>query len=128
MHVRWDEEAAATPHGQLVLFAEFLATTGVFDRWVSSCPLTYRGGNAPDTRDALGTPMLGMLAGQKRYAHITALHRDALAAPALGMNKGRQRGRAAPRDGAHRRGGQHSLFAARPMHSVREVLDRPRCW
>ena len=29
MHVRWDEGAAATPHGQLVFFAEFLATTGV---------------------------------------------------------------------------------------------------
>jgi hypothetical protein len=25
MHVRWDEGAAATPHGQLVFFAEFLA-------------------------------------------------------------------------------------------------------
>lgn len=28
MHVRWDEGAAATPHGQLVFFAEFLATNG----------------------------------------------------------------------------------------------------
>ena len=28
MHVRWDRGAAATPHGQLVFFAEFLATTG----------------------------------------------------------------------------------------------------
>ncbi|MDH3461277.1 MAG: hypothetical protein OEM00_09955, partial [Burkholderiaceae bacterium] len=34
MHVRWDETAQATPHGQLVYFAEFLATAGVFDRWV----------------------------------------------------------------------------------------------
>ena len=39
MHVRWDEGAAATPHGQLVFFAEFLAATGVFERWVSQCPL-----------------------------------------------------------------------------------------
>ena len=30
MHVRWDETARATPHGQLVFFAEFLATAGVF--------------------------------------------------------------------------------------------------
>ena len=36
MHVRWDEGASATPHGQLVFFAEFLATTGVFERWVSA--------------------------------------------------------------------------------------------
>jgi hypothetical protein len=33
MHVRWDAQAAATPHGQLVFFAEFLAATGVFERW-----------------------------------------------------------------------------------------------
>jgi hypothetical protein len=44
MHVRWDEQAAATPHGQLVFFAEFLQATGVFERWVSSCPLAYRSG------------------------------------------------------------------------------------
>ena len=29
MQVRWDEGAAATPHGQLMFFAEFLAATGV---------------------------------------------------------------------------------------------------
>ena len=28
MHVGWDAGAAATPHGQLVFFAEFLAATG----------------------------------------------------------------------------------------------------
>ena len=32
VHVRWDESAQATPHGQIVFFAEFLATAGVFDR------------------------------------------------------------------------------------------------
>ena len=31
MHVRWDHEAQATPHGQIVYFAEFLATAGIFD-------------------------------------------------------------------------------------------------
>ena len=39
MHVRWDRGAAATPHGQLVFFAEFLATTDVFERWVSTVPV-----------------------------------------------------------------------------------------
>ncbi len=63
MHVRWDEHAAAMPNGQLVFFVEFLAATGVFDRWVSNCPLSYRSGNAPDKRDVLGTLMLAMLAG-----------------------------------------------------------------
>ena len=87
MHVRWDEGAAATPHGQLVFFAEFLAATGVFERWVSACPLESRSGNAPHKRDVLGTLMLGLLAGHRRYAHITALRGDAVAAQALGMNK-----------------------------------------
>ena len=98
MHVRWDQGAAATPHGQLVFFSEFLAATGVFERWVASCPLQYCSGNAPDKRDVLGTLMLGLLAGHRRYAHITALRGDALAAQALGPAL---------------------------MHSVRETLDKP---
>ena len=38
IHVRWDETAQATPHGQIVFFAEFLAISAVFDRWVQACP------------------------------------------------------------------------------------------
>lgn len=125
MHVRWDESASATPHGQLVYFTEFLATTGVFDRWVSSCPLEYHSGNAPHKRDVLGTLMLGLLAGHRRYAHITALRGDAVAAQALGMNK-------IVSEDALRRALQRIDEAAssawmRPalMHSVREALDKP---
>jgi hypothetical protein len=125
MHVRWDQDAAATPHGQLVFFAEFLAATGVFERWVSSCPLEYRSGNAPDKRDVLGTLMMGMLAGHRRYAHITALRGDAVAAQALGMNK-------VVSEDALRRALERIDEAAstawmRPalMHSVREALDKP---
>ncbi|WP_454693480.1 hypothetical protein [Achromobacter aegrifaciens] len=45
MHVRWDETAQATPHGQVEFFAEFLATAGVFDRWlaVAGAAWTRRG-------------------------------------------------------------------------------------
>lgn len=125
MHVRWDEGAAATPHGQLVFFAEFLAATGVFERWVSQCPLSYRSGNAPDKRDVLGTLLLGLLAGHRRYAHITALRGDAVAAQALGMNK-------VVSEDALRRALQRidettSAAWMRPSlrHSVREALDRP---
>ena len=38
-----------------------------------SALLSYRGGNAPDKPDVLGTLVLAMLAGRERYAHITAL-------------------------------------------------------
>lgn len=125
MHVRWDEGAAATPHGQLVFFAEFLAATGVFERWVSSCPLEYRSGNAPDKRDVLGTLMLGLLAGHRRYAHITALRGDAVAAQALGMNKIISED--ALRRALERIDEAASTAWMRPalMHSVREALDRP---
>jgi len=43
MHVRWDEGAQATPNGQLVFFAEFLATAGIFERWVEDCPAWAKG-------------------------------------------------------------------------------------
>ena len=85
MHVHWDETAQATPHGQLVFFAEFLATAGVFDRWVQDCPLHYSSPNASSARDVLGTLMLGILAGSKRYAHIAGVRGDAVAAQALGL-------------------------------------------
>ena len=125
MHVRWDGGAAATPHGQLVFFAEFLAATGVFERWVSSCPLEYRSGNAPDKRDVLGTLMLGLLAGHRRYAHITALRGDAVAAQALGMNKVVSED--ALRRALERIDEASSTAWMRPalMHSVRESLDKP---
>ena len=125
MHVRWDEGAAATPHGQLVYFAEFLAATGVFERWVSSCPLAYRSGNAPDKRDVLGTLMLGLLAGHRRYAHITALRGDAVAAQALGMDKVVSED--ALRRALERIDEASSSRWMRPalMHSVREALHKP---
>ena len=65
MHVRWDETAQATPHGQIAFFAEFLATAGVFDRWVDACPLRYSSPNASRPRDVLGTLMLGIAGGQQ---------------------------------------------------------------
>ena len=76
MHVCWDEGAAATPHGQPMFFAEFVAATGVFERWVSGCPLSYRSGNAPDKRDVLGTQMLGLLARHRRCATKVRRHAE----------------------------------------------------
>jgi len=125
IHVGWDAGAAATPHGQLVFFAEFLAATGVFERWVSACPLAYRSANAPDKRDVLGTLMLGLLAGHRRYAHITALRGDAVAAQALGMNKVVSED--ALRRALERIDEPTSTAWMRPalMHSVREALSKP---
>lgn len=41
IHVQWDHEASATPNAQLTFFAEFLASTGVYETLVNSCPLNY---------------------------------------------------------------------------------------
>jgi hypothetical protein len=101
VHVRWDETAQVTPHGQIVFFAEFLATAGVFDRWVQDCPLHYSSPNASRPRDVLGTLMLGILAGSKRYAHIAGVRGDAVAAKALGLNGNGQRRLGALRTQGH---------------------------
>ena len=87
IHVQWDHGASATPNAQLTFFAEFLAATGVYESWVSSCPLTYNSPNAPSKRDVLGTWLLAILAGHNRYAHITGLRNDAVSPQILGMNK-----------------------------------------
>jgi hypothetical protein len=63
IHIRWDHEASATPNAQLAFFAEFLATAGVYESWVDSCPLSYTSGNAFHKRDVLGTWFLSILVG-----------------------------------------------------------------
>ena len=125
VRVRWDETAQATPHGQIVFFAEFLATAGVFDRWVQDCPLRYTSPNASRPRDVLGTLMLGILAGSKRYAHIAGVRGDAVAAKALGL-----RGMVSE-DSVRRALAAMAPQESEPwmrsalMSSVREALDRP---
>src|SRR5260370_4034052 len=87
VHVEWDREAAFTPLGQLPFFIDFLKTAGLFDAFVADCPLHYTSPNAPKKRDVLGTAMLAMLAGHKRYAHIAALRGDEVLPELLGMSR-----------------------------------------
>src|SRR4051794_30565782 len=60
---------------------------GLFDTWVADCPLSLTSPNAPSKRDLLGTVMLSVLAGHRRYAHITTLRCDPVNPPLLGMRK-----------------------------------------
>lgn len=85
--VRWDEGGSATALGQLAFFAEFLEVSGLFDRWTEGCPMDYTSPNAPTVRDVLGTWLLSILDGQRRYAHVIGLRGDAVAPQILGMNK-----------------------------------------
>jgi hypothetical protein len=86
-HVEWDPSAPITPMGQLVFFSQFLATSGLYSKWVSSCPLRYTSPNAPSVADVLGSSVLAILSGANRYAHVTALRGDQVNPPGLAMEK-----------------------------------------
>ena len=85
--VRWDENGSASALGQLAFFGEFLEVAQLFERFVKSCPLEYTSPNAPEVRDVLGTWLLSILDGQRRYAHINGLRGDAVAPQILGMSR-----------------------------------------
>jgi hypothetical protein len=87
VHVEWDATAPVTPFGQLPFFIEYLKQGGLFDGWVADCPLSLTSPNAPRKRDLLGTVLLSVLAGHRRYAHITALRCDRVNPPLLGIRK-----------------------------------------
>ena len=87
VHVEWDDQAPVTPMGQLVFFTQFLKTCNLFGPWVQDCPLEYKSPNAPSKEDVLGTLLLAVLSGQKRYSHITSIRQDTVNPPLLGMKK-----------------------------------------
>jgi hypothetical protein len=68
-------------------FIDFLKAAGLFDAFAVECPLRYTSPNEPKKRDVLGTTMLSMLSGHKRYAHIAGLRCDSVLPELLGMNK-----------------------------------------
>ncbi len=70
VHVEWDATAPVAPFGQLPFFIDYLKQAGLFDAWVADCPLSLTSPNAPKKRDLLGTVLLSVLAGHRRYAHL----------------------------------------------------------
>jgi hypothetical protein len=85
--VRWDPDAAVTAFGPVTYFIEFLKVNGLWQKWVEECPLNYRSGNAPPKQDILGTILLSVLAGHKRYAHVTTIRSDSVLPELLGMER-----------------------------------------
>lgn len=85
--VEWDTSSPLTPLGQVAYFIEFLKVSGRFDGAVADCPLEYTSPNAPEVRDVIGTWVLSVLAGHKRYAHITALRCDHVLPELMGMSR-----------------------------------------
>lgn len=92
VHIEWDDDAPVTPFGQFVFFAQFLKVSNLFDDWVNTCPAWTKMSLSPAaehqaTRNLLGTYLLTILAGHKRYAHVTAIRHDKVNPPLLGMTK-----------------------------------------
>lgn len=87
VRVVWDSEAPLTPLGQFAYFAQFLKVANLFEPWVADCPLVYTSGNAPSKTDVLGTALLSAVAGQRRYAHATAIRADNVSPQLLGMEQ-----------------------------------------
>jgi hypothetical protein len=80
-------DAEVSSLGQMPFFIEFLKTSGLFENWVSDCPLQYSSANAPQKRDVLGTILLSVLSGHWRYAHSSALRGDGVNPELLGMSQ-----------------------------------------
>lgn len=125
IEVNWEPEASATAQAQLAFFAEFLATSGVYQEWVGTCPLHYSSNNASEVADVLGTWFLSILAGHCRYAHVTGLRGDQASRQILGMKK--MVSEDALRRALARIGEQASAHWLKPrlLASAGPVLDRP---
>ena len=87
VHVEWNPQAAVTPMGQLSFFINYLKTAELFDPWVHECPLHFSSNNASKPRDILGATLLSVLAGHKRYSHITTIRSDNVNPKLLGMER-----------------------------------------
>src|SRR5262245_53123229 len=122
VHVEWEqgEGAAVTPLGQLPFFIEYLKQGGLFDGWVAGCPLSLTSPNAPSKRDILGTVMLSVLSGHRRYAHITTLRCDPGQSTTAWDDQGGERGCGPSGPGQNRGGSRASVAAgaARLLHAA----------
>ena len=76
VRLNWDERVEMSTNAHHVLFSEFLSVSGLFDRFVEASPLVYTSNNAPAKRDVLGTAVLGIVDGAKRWNVFTRLGED----------------------------------------------------
>ena len=66
---------------------EKFAQTALVKAVQGAIAVQYTSPNAPEVRDVLGTWLLSILEGQRRYAHINGLRGDAVAPKILGMSR-----------------------------------------
>jgi hypothetical protein len=87
VQVRWEEDPGISAQGMLTYFIEFLQISGIWKAFVEECPLSYTSPNAPTKAEVLGTILLSVLSGHRRYAHITGMRGDTVLPKLLGMGK-----------------------------------------
>lgn len=86
-YAEFDFEIPVTREGQLIFFAQFLNTGGLWERLIKDCPLEYRSNRGSKVVDVIGTAVLSILCGHWRYAHINSVRGDTVNPPLLGMSK-----------------------------------------
>jgi len=82
---KWNDSVTLTTSAHNALMSAFLATGGIFDRLVGTCPLKLTSNNAPTNRETLGTLIVGMINGSYRYRHFDNLSGDAVTAEMFGL-------------------------------------------
>lgn len=87
VHIEWDPHATVTPFRQLPFFIQYLKIGHRFKPWVEECPIEYNSNNAPTKTNLLGSLLLSILSGHKRYAHMNTLIHEQVNTHLLGMTK-----------------------------------------
>ena len=87
VHARWSPDEAVTPLGQLPFFIDFLKQANLLEPYIEECPLQFSSPNAPEVQNVLGTLLMSIVTGGRRYAHVNALRHDGNNPPLLGMSK-----------------------------------------
>ena len=87
VQIPWAPDEEVTPLGQMPFLIDFLKQAGLFDPFVQDAPLSYASNNRPRVRDVLGTLLLAILSGARRYMHVNVLRHDPVNPRLLGMRK-----------------------------------------
>ena len=74
--VQWDDGVRATGLGGMVYFGHYLKESGLFGRWVASCPLKYTSNHAPGIDSVLATVVDLLSANRLRLSRMMRLHSE----------------------------------------------------
>ena len=83
----WDESEAVSPMAPVAFFVQFLVASGLWQRAIDDCPLSYTSPIAPRKQDVVGSLMLTVLSGGRRYLHASGLRYDGVVTEVLGMRR-----------------------------------------